>query len=52
MRVGREERDEAKGAENVGDGEQRLSYQSRVPHLPLVPGFTAAVLEDGIMEIR
>lgn len=44
VRVGREKRDESQGAENVGDGEHRLSDQRRVPHLPLVPGFAAAVL--------
>lgn len=50
VRVGREERDEAQGAENVGDGKHRLGDQRGVPHLPLVPGFAAVVLhrtEDG-----
>lgn len=44
VRVGREQRDEAQRAENVGDGKHGLGHESRVPHLPLVPGFTAVVL--------
>lgn len=44
VRVGREQRDEAQRAENVGDGKHGLGHQSRVPHLPLVPGFAAVVL--------
>lgn len=50
MRVGREERDEAQGAKNVGDGKHCLGDERRVPHLPLVPRFAAVVLhrtEDG-----
>lgn len=50
VRVGREERDEAQGAKNVGDGKHCLGYERRVPHLPLVPRFAAIVLhrtEDG-----
>lgn len=42
--VGREQRDEAQRAEDVGDGKHGLGHQSWVPHLPLVPGFAAVVL--------
>lgn len=35
MRVGGEERDEAQRAEDVGDGEESLGDEGRVPHLPI-----------------
>lgn len=44
MRVGCEQRDEAQGTENVRNGKHCFSYKRWMPHLPLVPGFTTAVL--------
>lgn len=45
MGVGCEEGDESEGAEDVGDGEQSLGYQGRMPHLPLFPWTRGVVLE-------
>ena len=45
VRVGGEEGDEPQGAEDVGDGEHRLRHQGGMPHLPVLPRLTAAVLQ-------
>lgn len=47
MGVGGEEGDESEGAEDVCDGEQSLSYQRGVPHLPLLPGTRGVILKGG-----
>lgn len=47
MGVGCEEGDESEGAEDVGDSEQSLGYQGRMPHLPLFPWTRGVVLEGG-----
>lgn len=44
--VGGEEGNESEGAEDVGDGEQSLGYQRRVPHLPLLPRTRGVILEE------
>lgn len=50
--VGCEKRDESQGTENVRNGKHCLGHQCRVPHLPLVPGFTTTVLNRTIDDIR
>lgn len=52
MGVGCEEGDESEGAEDVGDGEQRLGYQGRMPHLPLFPRTRGVVLEAEEEKLR
>lgn len=44
MRVGCEQGNEAQGTENVCYCKNGLCYECWVPHLPLVPGFAATVL--------
>lgn len=45
VRIGCEEWDESERAEDVSDGEQRLSDQRWMPHLPLFPGPRGVILE-------
>lgn len=46
VRVGGEERDETKRAEDVGDGEESLGDEGGVPHLPILTRTRTVVLME------